>query len=149
MRRVRRTIMFYLQRPMIAIKEEYQITDDKSELQIDRVKFLLSTSYWAKDRDEETINISIENSVCFSVFHLGVQIGFARVVTDFASVAYIADVIIAKAYQSNGLGKWLVETIVNDERWNKKFLILATDDAQKLYEKYGFSGSCKLMSTKI
>ena len=129
-------------------KEKYRISDDKSEIQIKKVEALLSNTYWANDRDMHTIALSIENSICFSLFHAGVQIGFSRVLTDYASVAYIADVVIDINYQGNGLGRWLVETTITDERWNNKFQILATDDAHELYEKYGFSCSNKLMSRK-
>ncbi len=131
------------------MKDKYRISDNKCEIQLEKVKALLSDTYWAKERSVDTIELSIENSVCFSVFHGEVQVGFARVVTDYATVAYIADVIIHKQHQRKGLGKWLVKAIVNDERWSDKFQLLATNDAHSLYEKYGFSGSNKLMSTPV
>ena len=91
----------------------------------------------------------IGNSICFSLLHKGEQVGFARVVTDFASVAYIADLIIHPDHRGRGLGKWMFGEITNDPRWSAKFQFLATDDADGLYEQFGFSGSSKLMSTKI
>ena len=127
----------------------YRISDDRDEVQLDKVESLLKSSYWASERNQETIKISIKNSICFSLFCDGIQVGFARVVTDFASVAYIADLIIHPDHRSTGLGKWLFKIIVNDPRWHSKFQFLATDDAHILYEKFGFSGSHKLMSTKI
>ena len=130
-------------------RDKFIITDDRNKVQINEVHRLLRDSYWASDRDKDTIKTTIENSVCFSLFTNGKQIGFARVVTDFASVAYLADVIIDSYYRRQGLGKWLLETVLNDPRWSSKFKFLATDDAHKLYEKYGFSGSNKLMSTAI
>ena len=128
---------------------KYRISDDREDIQLDKVEQLLRSSYWASERSLETIKISIANSVCFSLFFDDVQVGFARVVTDFASVAYIADLIVDPEHRSKGLGKWLTEIIVNDSRWCSKFQFLATDDAHGLYEKYGFSTSDKLMSTKI
>ncbi|AAZ24310.1 GNAT family N-acetyltransferase [Colwellia psychrerythraea] len=130
-------------------KGNYYIYDDRNKVQFDEVKSLLKQSYWASDRDVETIQISIKNSICFSLFHNKIQVGFGRVVTDFASVAYISDVIIDSEHRSEGLGKWLVDTIVNDPRWKSKFQLLVTDDAHSLYEKFGFSSSHKLMSTKV
>jgi GNAT superfamily N-acetyltransferase len=128
---------------------DYSISDDREAVQLEKVAALLKTSYWANERDLETIQTSINNSICFSLFHHQEQVGFARVVTDMASVAYIADVIIAPSHRGKGLGKWLVETVVTDPRWSNRFQFLATDDAHSLYERHGFSGSHKLMSTKI
>ncbi len=129
--------------------ENYRISDDRDEIQLDIVESLLRSSYWASERSLETIKVSIENSVCFSLFCNGTQVGFARVVTDFASVAYIADLIIHPDHRSRGIGQWMFGVIVDDPRWCSKFQFLATDDAHGLYEKFGFSGSNKLMSTKI
>lgn len=129
--------------------ENYRICDDREEVQLDKVELLLRSSYWASERTLETMKLSIENSICFSLFLDNVQIGFARVVTDFASVAYIADLIIYPDHRGKGLGKWMFGVIVNDPRWCSKFQFLVTDDAHGLYEKFGFSGSNKLMSTKI
>ncbi len=125
---------------------DYHIYDDKKMIQFEQVESLLKKSYWANTRDTETIQTSIDNSVCFSLFYHELQVGFGRVVTDYASVAYISDIIIDPEHRNNELGKWLVETIVNDSRWKNKFQFLITDDAQSLYEKFGFSTSNKLMS---
>jgi hypothetical protein len=129
--------------------ESYRISDDRNEIQLDIVESLLRSSYWASERSLEAMKVSIKNSVCFSLFCNGIQVGFARVVTDFASVAYIADLIIHPDHRSKDMGKWMFGVIVNDPRWCSKFQFLATDDAHGLYEKFGFSGSNKLMSTKI
>jgi N-acetylglutamate synthase-like GNAT family acetyltransferase len=129
-------------------KNGFQIYDEREKIQLDKVVSLLRQSYWANERLIETIKLSIENSVCFSLFKNEEQIGFARVVTDFASIAYIADVIIDPVYRKMGLGKWLTGTIVNDPRWKSKFQFLVTDDAHGLYERIGFANSEKLLSTK-
>lgn len=130
-------------------KGSYLLSDDREKLQLNAVFSLLRSSYWAADRSSEAIEVSIANSVCFSLFCGGIQVGFARVVTDFASVAYIADLIIHPDHRSKGIGEWMFGVIVNDPRWRSKFQFLVTDDAHGLYEKFGFSGSNKLMSTKI
>ncbi|WP_245597707.1 GNAT family N-acetyltransferase [Psychromonas aquimarina] len=111
------------------------------------MKSLLEQSYWADKRDIETINKSIEHSNCFSVYKGTIQIAFARVVTDYCTFAYLADVIVDQHYRKLGIGKWLVDTAVNDPRWPVELFMLATDDAHTLYEKYGFHLSDKLMAT--
>ncbi|WP_415881957.1 GNAT family N-acetyltransferase [Neptuniibacter sp. QD37_6] len=130
-------------------KGGFQIYDEREKVQLESVQALLKQSYWANERAIDVIKTSIENSVCFSLFKGEKQIGFARVVTDFASVAYLADVIIDKQYRSQGLGKWLTEIMINDPRWKDRFQFLVTDDAHSLYSRLGFSGSEKLMSTKV
>ncbi|WP_440876774.1 GNAT family N-acetyltransferase [Thalassotalea sp. PLHSN55] len=127
------------------IKNNYIIYKSKNYVDVHRVKQLLSASYWAADRSFADIKLSIEHSECFSLYEGDLQIGFARVVTDYSTFAYLADVIIDHQYRSKGLGKWLVDIVVNDSRWRKKFLVLATDDAHQLYEKHGFKQSAKLM----
>jgi len=126
-------------------KNKYSITDEASAIDIDAVQKLLSTSYWASNRCIETINKSIEHSVCFSLFYESEQIGFARIVTDFATTGYLADVIIDNKYRGDGLGKWFVKTIIEDKRWDDMLLLLVTGDAHKLYEKYGFKNSERVM----
>ena len=76
------------------------------------------------------------------------QIGFARVVTDYSTFSYLADVVIDKNYRANGLGKWFVEIIIEDKRWCNLLQLLATKDAHKLYEKFGFENSNELMLKK-
>jgi len=126
-------------------KDNYLITDNSEAINIDFVTNILQTTYWAKDRSIETIEKSIEHSICFSLFKNTQQIGFARVITDFATFGYLADVVIDENYRNKGLGKWFVETIITDKRWDSFFLMLATKDAHKLYEKYGFNNTPRLM----
>ena len=124
---------------MDIIFKEFLISDDKSKIQLDRVCQLLSTSYWAKDRPRDAIKKSIINSICFGIYIHGTQIGFARCVTDFATVYWLADVIIDNDYRKLGLGKVLIEAVVKHEQLKGCFGILGTSDAHRLYEKYGFN----------
>lgn len=117
---------------------EFIISDDKSKIQPDAVCKLLHTTYWAKDRTIDVIEKAISNSLCFGIYLNDRQIGFARCVTDYATVYWIADVIIDSDYRKLGLGKALIETIVNHEQLKNCFGILGTKDAHGLYEKYGF-----------
>lgn len=118
--------------------KDFIISDDKFKIQINKVCELLSSSYWAKDRQKETIEKSIKNSICFGVYKDDIQVGFARCVTDYATVYWLADVIINECYQGLGLGKALIDTIVNHIDLKGCFGILKTADAHNLYRKYGF-----------
>lgn len=134
---------------MHIIKDDYYISDDPGDVNIAALKQLLSTSYWASDRSTDVIKRTIKNSICFSVHTGNEQIAFARVVTDYATFGYIADVIVDGNHKGIGIGKWLLEVVVNDVRLKGKLLMLATDDAHALYKKYGFQRDDKLMSTPI
>ncbi len=119
---------------------EFLISTDKNLLQIDAIHaFLTEESYWAKDRTREQTQKAIENSLCFGVYAGEKQIGLARVITDFATFAYIGDVYITKDFRGLGLSKRLMETIVDyPELQNLRRWLLATRDAHALYEKFGF-----------
>ena len=120
---------------------EYEVTDDKSKVNIDTVHKLLSTSYWAADRSKEIVLTTIENSICFSVLHTDKQVGFARVVTDYAVFAWIADVIIHPDHRGKGLGKFLMQCIECHPDIPSSLQMLRTRDGHGLYEKFGFSHS--------
>lgn len=117
---------------------EYTISDDKEKIQLDRVCALLGDTYWASGRPKERIAKSIGSSLCFGVYLDGRQVGFARCVTDYATMYWLADVIIDSSHRNRGLGKALVESAVNHERLQGCVGILGTRDAHTLYEKYGF-----------
>ena len=117
-----------------------QISTDKKRLDIEVIhEFLSKDSYWAKGRDIEIVKRSIENSLCFGVYNDDKQIGFARVVTDYAVFAWILDVFILVDYRGKGYGKMLMNAIMthnklqNLQRWG-----LGTEDAHGLYEQFGF-----------
>ena len=122
-------------------RDDYLINTDQSLLDLDTVHGFLKRSYWAADRLLETIRHSIEHSLTFGVY-LGddrQQVGFARVVTDFATFAWICDVFIDEAHRGRGLGVWLMETIAGHPRLQGlRIWLLATKDAHGLYEKTGF-----------
>jgi N-acetylglutamate synthase-like GNAT family acetyltransferase len=121
------------------VNKEFIISSDKSMIRIEDVIAMLRKSYWAAARSEEIIIKSIENSFCFGVYHNNKQIGFARMITDYATYAYLCDVIIDEEYRGQGIGKELVGYIMeHPELVDVKSLWLSTSDAHKLYEKYGF-----------
>jgi GNAT superfamily N-acetyltransferase len=121
-------------------RDEFEISDDRSRLDIGVIHEYLSTeSYWASGRKVETVERSIENSLSFGLYKDGHQVGFARVLTDYATFAWIADVFILKAHRGQGLSKWLMDVILgHPELQGFRRWVLATKDAHDLYRKFGF-----------
>ena len=120
-------------------KGNFTISTQQEKLQVDVIhQYLTEEAYWTTGRTREMTEKSIKNSLCFGVYDDGVQIGFARVVTDFTIFGYLCDVFILTDYQGQGLGKWLTETILNvlDEE-GVRWTMLAARDAHELYEDYG------------
>ncbi len=122
-------------------KNEFYISNDKSKLDIDAIHNFLSTkAYWCLNIPKEKVEISVENSLCFGLYENNIQIGFARIITDFSTIAYLGDVYILEKYRGKGLSKWLMETIMNfPELQGLRRWILLTGDAHELYRKYGWT----------
>jgi GNAT superfamily N-acetyltransferase len=119
----------------------FYISTDKSTLNADMIwDYLANHSYWANGRTKETVEITIENSLCFGVYNSdSIQVGFARVVTDYAVFAWLMDVFILPEVQDQGLGKLLMaEIMAHKDLQQLKRWGLATNDAHGLYEKFGF-----------
>lgn len=118
----------------------YSISADKALLDIPVIHAYLSgSSYWARGRSLETVTKSIEHSLCFGVFLSdGTQVGFARVVTDHSTFAWLCDVFILEEHRGRGLGKRLVEAVVSHPHLTHiNRVLLATSNAHELYERYG------------
>ncbi len=118
----------------------YTISADRARLDLALIKrFISEESYWGQGRSLEVIQRSIENSLPFGVYEGARQVGFARVVTDYATFAWVADVFIVEEDRGRGLSKWLMEVILSHRnlqgfrRW-----VLATKDAHELYRRFGF-----------
>lgn len=120
----------------------YTISTDQADLDFEFIHQFISRSYWATGIPAQTLKKAIEHSLCFGVFDAaGQQIGFARVITDKATFAYLADVFIIESVRGRGISKWLIETIVNhSDLQGLRRMMLATRDAHGLYSQYGFSG---------
>jgi GNAT superfamily N-acetyltransferase len=120
--------------------EDFEISTDKSRLDVDVIfGFLSAESYWAQNRTLEQTKTAIQNSLCFGVYTGGRQIGFARVVSDFATFAYIGDVFVLSEFRGLGLSKRLMETIVaHPNLQGLRRMLLATRDAHGLYEQFEF-----------
>lgn len=124
---------------MEVFKQAYSISTDKKKLDIPFIHKFLAQSYWAENIPMETVQKSIEGSMCFAVYENNQQIGFARVVTDGATFGYLADVFIDPAYRGRGLSKWLMQTIMeNPDLQGFRSWQLATRDAHGLYAQFGF-----------
>jgi GNAT superfamily N-acetyltransferase len=117
------------------------ISDERDLLQVEKVHAYLSNeSYWAKGIPFETVLRSIENSLCWGVYHKGEQIGFARMITDQATFAYLADVYILENHRGKGLSKQLLKEILSHSKLQGLLrLMLATRDAHGLYAQFGFT----------
>ena len=120
--------------------DDILISTNKELLNIDVIHQYLSTeSYWAFGIAKKTVEKAIENSICFGVYKNNIQIGFARMITDKATFAYLADVFIIKEEQGKGLGKLLMQTIhKHPDLQGLRRLLLTTRDAHTLYEEFGW-----------
>jgi GNAT superfamily N-acetyltransferase len=120
----------------------YEISTDKTRLDLDRVhRFLSTEAYWSPGVPRDVVERSIENSICFGVYtDGGEQVGFARAVTDRATFAWLADVYIESEHRGHGLGKRLVATVLeHPELQGLRRWMLGTADAHELYRRFGFS----------
>ena len=119
--------------------KNYTISTDKTKLNLEVIHdFLANSSYWAEGRSFDVVRASIENSLCFGIYKGTELAGFARVVTDYATLAWVCDLFILEEYRREGLGKWLIEYIVAyPELQGLKNMLLATKDAHEMYRKYG------------
>ncbi|MGC1962844.1 MAG: GNAT family N-acetyltransferase, partial [Candidatus Sulfotelmatobacter sp.] len=122
-------------------RDEFLISTDRERLSLDVVHGFLTNCYWAKGIPREVVARSIEHALCFGIYDgEGAQVGFARVISDFATIAYVGDVFVVETHRGRGLGKWLMQCIVqhpalqNLRRW-----ILTTRDAHGLYSQFGFA----------
>jgi len=120
-------------------RDTFTISTDPSRLDLDAICGFLARAYWASDRPRDRIERSLANSLAFGLYDGTKQIGLARVVTDYATFAWLCDVFIDEAYRGRDLGKWLMDSVLSHpdlqglRRW-----LLATRDAQLLYSQFGF-----------
>lgn len=119
-------------------RENYTLTDETARLDLAAVVALLRSTYWAAERPVEVTERSLRHSLNFGLFHGAEQVGFARVVTDRATVGYLCDVVIADAHRGKGLGKWLLTGILEHPELRGCRIDLFTRDAQEFYRAFGF-----------
>lgn len=117
----------------------YAISDDPARLDLTAIHAFLTRSYWASGVPRALVERAVANSLCFGLYHEPDQVGFARVVTDRATFAYLADVYVLETHRGQGLSKWLVQTLrEHEELQGLRRFLLATRDAHGLYAKFGF-----------
>lgn len=122
------------------VRDTFTVTCDPARLDHAMIAQFLATSYWAKGIPATTVTKSLEHSLCFALLDGDRQVGLARVISDYATIAYLADVFVLPEYRGRGLAKWLVACVVDHpdlqglRRW-----MLGTRDAHGLYEKFGFT----------
>ncbi len=121
-------------------KDCYTVSTDKSRLDFDVVYGFVTNSYWARGTPKELMERAIANSLCFGLYEDGKQIGFARAATDYARAAYLMDVFVLEAYRGRGLGKWLMECVMEHlTSFGLRKILLHSSSAQGLYRKLGFT----------
>lgn len=130
--------------PIEYICGEYRISTARDEIELEVVHdFLCNRSYWAKGITPEEVKARVDNSLSFGLFHESRMIGFCRLVTDYTYFGYLADVFVIEEYRGRGLGRLLVEKMLEhpvSKRLSK--IMLKTSTAQGLYSKYGFGAAC-------
>jgi GNAT superfamily N-acetyltransferase len=121
-------------------RDSFVVSCDPSDQDVDVIHTFLTESYWAKGIPRETVARSIRGSLCFALRDGSRQVGFARVISDRATIAYLGDVFVLSEYRGRGLGKWLVECVLaHPELQGMRRWMLGTRDAHGLYRQFGFT----------
>jgi GNAT superfamily N-acetyltransferase len=125
---------------MEASRGNLLLSTDKALLQHERVLHYLNTqTYWAQDMTRDKFDRAVANSLCFGVYDNGVQIAFARLITDYATFGYLTDVFVDAEYRGKGISKWLMDEMLKmPELQGFRRWLLATTDAHELYRRYGY-----------
>lgn len=120
---------------------EYRVSTDPADVDVDLLhRFLRDESYWARGVPREVVERELRHSICFTLLHGDAQVGFARIVSDRATVAYLGDVFILAAYRGQGLSKWLMRCVMgHPELQGLRRWMLLTGDAHSLYARFGFT----------
>ena len=136
--------LYWAKQPRLGVStliNGYRISHHKPDMDIEVIHGYLSRSYWANNIPLSTVQKALDNSLCFGVFtDAGQQVGFARMITDLATFAYLADVFILEDHRGKGLSKWLMEVIFqHPDLTGLRRIALATSDAHGLYQQFGFT----------
>jgi GNAT superfamily N-acetyltransferase len=125
--------------PIESVRGEYTISTDRSRIDVAAVHAFLSTSYWSPGIPEDVIRRGIAGAICFGIYRGREQVGFARVITDQATYAYLSDVYVLEAHRGRGLAKWMMQVVMSHPSLQglRRFS-LSTRDAHSLYKQFGF-----------
>ena len=122
---------------------EYTVSTERSRLDVEAIAAFLKQSYWARGIPRALVERSLEHSLPFGVYYGTRQAGFARIISDYTTFAYLSDVFILEAYRGHGLSRWLLECIIaHPELQGLRRWMLLTRDAHGLYKKVGFTPAC-------
>jgi GNAT superfamily N-acetyltransferase len=120
-------------------RNELIVSTDPARQDVDAIHAYLTRAYWCEGIPREIVERAVQNSLGFGLFDGAAQIGFARVVTDYATYAYLCDVYVMESHRGRGLGKWLIECVMaHPQLQSLRRFNLATRDAHGLYERFGF-----------
>jgi N-acetylglutamate synthase-like GNAT family acetyltransferase len=118
---------------------EYRLTDDPQHADVDAIHRLLRGTYWGAARSRETVAAGVSNSLCFSLFRNGAQVGVARVLSDTVATSYLCDVVVDPSLRGKGAGEWMLGRILEHPAVRETKMVLVTKDAEAFYRKLGFS----------
>ena len=123
-------------------RDQYTVSDDPAKLDVDAIYDFLTHCYWSEGIPREIVERAIGHSLCFGLFEVTHQIGFARVITDHATYAYLCDVYVLDSFRGKGLGTWLMSCVMKHRELQglRRFTLL-TRDAHGLYQKFGFAAA--------
>ncbi|MDA0266789.1 MAG: GNAT family N-acetyltransferase [Cyanobacteria bacterium] len=131
-------------------KAAFTLTDEPPANSLEATYQLLSRTYWAQNRPLEKVEGILAQSLCVYLLNgTQQQIGFARVISDYVTTAWVADVVVAEAYRGQGLGAWMVTCLMAHPQVKGAQFILQTKDAHRFYEQFGFEQNSALMSTRV
>lgn len=121
-------------------RDEFTISTNRARLDLDALHALLRSTHWAREMSRDILEKAVRKSLCFGLYDSDVLIGFARLITDHCTYAYMTDVILAAEYRGRGLGKWLTQaTVIHPDMKGLRRIALLTRDAMGLYRQYGFT----------
>lgn len=130
-------------------REQLQLDNTSNDSSVDETYALLQTTYWSHKRPREGVARLLETSLCFFLRAGTEQVGFARVITDYATTSWLADVIIADQHRASGVGTWMMQCVMEHPEICETQFILQTGTAHKFYERLGFAQNEALMSTAV
>jgi GNAT superfamily N-acetyltransferase len=127
--------------PYVLDLGDFEVSTDTSRIGLDRVEALIRQSYWAAERPRDQIELALRSSIPFGAYRKsdGLQVGFCRVLTDYVSFGWVADVIVDEAYRGYGIGKAIIQAVVDQPELGRLPLALSTADAHGLYQQFGFT----------
>lgn len=130
-------------------RHPFTLSDDQSKIDVDRVYALLGTTYWSASRSREVVEQCIDHSLCFGLFDGERQIGFVRVISDYTTTSWVSDMVVDGDYRGQGLGRWMMQCVMDHPRLQDTQFVLQTRDAHAFYARLGFEQRPSMMSTSV